>query len=160
MQGDTGEQAGIMPRVFSRIFDAIHQSSDVEYLIRVSYLELYNEEIRDLFDKNSSSRLELKENRENSVYVKNLRTVVVENATDMMKVLTVRAKGHLNSHDIVTVPQIGAKNRSVGQTLMNTDSSRSHSVFTITIESSTKNTQSVKKPLFCRVKKLVSRFRR
>ena len=93
MQGDTDEQAGVMPRVFSRIFDAIHQSSDVEYLIRVSYLELYNEEIRDLFDKNSNSRLELKENRENSVYVKNLRTVVVENATDMMKVLKVRATG-------------------------------------------------------------------
>lgn len=90
MEGATNEHAGIMPRVFSHIFEAIEASNDLEYLVRASYLELYNEELRDLLDKHRKAKLELKENRDSGVYVKNLRTVVVETESDMNKILQAR----------------------------------------------------------------------
>ena len=87
-------------------------------MVRASYLEIYNEEIRDLLSKNGSSKLELKE-RDGTVYVKDLSTFVVKCPEDMLDVFN---EGYLNRH--------------VGATSMNQDSSRSHSIFTITIESS------------------------
>lgn len=89
MQGGGGEDAGIMPRVFQQIFDRVETQDDMEFLVRVSYLELYNEEIRDLLDKTHKSKLELKEGKDRGVYIKNLRSVVVETLPDMTKVLKV-----------------------------------------------------------------------
>ena len=45
---------GIMPRAFENIFEQIKCDSVRQYLVRVSYLEIYNEEIRDLLNKKSS----------------------------------------------------------------------------------------------------------
>jgi kinesin family member 3A len=87
-------------------------------LVRASYLEIYNEEIRDLLSKNGSAKLEIKE-KENVPYVKDLSTFVVKTPDDMMDVFNE-----------------GTVNRHVGATNMNESSSRSHSIFTITIESS------------------------
>lgn len=89
MQGGDGDEAGIMPRVFQHIFDRVETQDDMEFLVRVSYLELYNEEIRDLLDKTHKSKLELKENKDRGVYVKSLRSVAVETLPDMTKVLKV-----------------------------------------------------------------------
>ena len=86
--------------------------------MRVSYLEIYNEEIRDLLNKKSTQKLELRD-KDTGVYVKDLATFVVKAPQDMMKVF----------HE-------GQANRHVGATNMNEHSSRSHSVFTITVESS------------------------
>lgn len=81
-------------------------------------MEIYNEEIRDLLSKNGSAKLDLKE-KDNSVYVKDLSTFVVKCPDDMMEIFN---EGQLNRH--------------VGATDMNEQSSRSHSIFTITVESS------------------------
>jgi hypothetical protein len=56
------ELKGIIPRAFAQIFDTIatKSSESTEFLVRASYLELYNEEVRDLLSKNASNRLELK----------------------------------------------------------------------------------------------------
>jgi len=83
----------------------------------VSYLEIYNEEIRDLLNK-KGPRLDLRD-KDTGVYVKDLSTFVVKKPADMMRVFT---EGNVNRH--------------VGATNMNEHSSRSHSVFTITVESS------------------------
>eukprot|EP00658_Telonema_sp_P-2_P035329 TRINITY_DN2570_c0_g1_i2.p1 TRINITY_DN2570_c0_g1~~TRINITY_DN2570_c0_g1_i2.p1 ORF type:complete len:746 (+),score=232.79 TRINITY_DN2570_c0_g1_i2:511-2748(+) len=90
-----------------------------EFLVRASYLEIYNEEIRDLLGKDSKSKLDLKEDKDKGVYVKDLNTFVVRNVQEIDHVMNV-----------------GQKNRTVGATLMNQDSSRSHSIFTITVETS------------------------
>jgi kinesin family protein 3/17 len=42
------ELRGVIPNAFAHIFESIKATSDVEFLVRVSYLEIYNEEIRDL----------------------------------------------------------------------------------------------------------------
>lgn len=108
---------GIMPRAFENIFQQIQSDTDRQYLVRVSYLEIYQEEIRDLMSK-KQQKLELKD-KDTGVYVKDLSTFVVKTPNDMLKVF-----------------DEGTTNRHVGATDMNEHSSRSHSVFTITVESS------------------------
>jgi len=56
-------------------------------LVRVSYLEIYNEEVRDLLSKNQSMRLEIKERPDVGVFVKDLSTYVVNNADDMERIM-------------------------------------------------------------------------
>eukprot|EP00804_Cyclotella_cryptica_P010642 CCRYP_005465-RA/>CCRYP_005465-RA protein AED:0.33 eAED:-0.26 QI:227/0.33/0.28/0.57/1/1/7/0/2002 len=114
---DTPELRGIIPNSFQHIFDFITlDGSNDKYLVRASYFEIYNEEIRDLLSKSQIS-LELKESADSGVYVKDLTSLVVKSVEEIDHVL-----------------QRGKKNRSVGATLMNTGSSRSHSVFSIVVE--------------------------
>lgn len=62
--------------------------------MRASYLEIYNEEIRDLLSKNGSNKLELKE-KDNTVYVKDLATFVVKSPEDLLDVFN---EGTVNRH--------------------------------------------------------------
>ena len=74
MEGISGvdKLKGIMPRAFEHIFKIIDgNSSDKQFLVRASYLELYNEEIKDLSNKNSK-KLEIKERSDVGIYVKDL----------------------------------------------------------------------------------------
>jgi CHASE3 domain sensor protein len=61
-----------------------------EFLVRASYLEIYNEEIRDLLSKNPEARLELKEHPDRGVYVKDLMQFVVKSVAEIGSVLQVR----------------------------------------------------------------------
>merc|ERR1719261_2149948 len=111
---------GIIPRAFGQIFEQIttRGGGNTEFLVRASYLEIYNEEIRDLLSKNSQNKLELKESPDTGVYVRDLTSYVVKSTKECDK-----------------LRDFGAKNRHVGATAMNQDSSRSHSIYTITVES-------------------------
>ncbi|XP_030001200.1 kinesin-like protein KIF3A isoform X2 [Sphaeramia orbicularis] len=116
------ELRGIIPNSFAHIFGHIAKAEgDTRFLVRVSYLEIYNEEVRDLLGKDQMQRLEVKERPDVGVYIKDLSGYVVNNADDMDRIMT-----------------LGHKNRSVGATNMNEHSSRSHAIFTITIECSEK----------------------
>jgi len=111
-------EKGIMPRSFEDIFKNIKlDSNETQFLVRASYLEIYNEEIRDLLSKNPKIRLELHEKPDSGVYVKDLSYYAAKTAAEVREVMT-----------------IGNKNRSTGETAMNLHSSRSHSLFQITIE--------------------------
>jgi hypothetical protein len=57
--------------------------------VRASYLEIYNEEIRDLLSKNPEQRLELKETPDRGVYVKDLLQFVVKSVSEITSVLQV-----------------------------------------------------------------------
>jgi kinesin family protein 3/17 len=112
------ELRGIIPNAFLHIFEKVSLAKQgQQFLVRASYLEIYNEEVRDLLGKDPKSQLELKENLDTGVYVKDLTTFVVKSAIEIDQVM-----------------QSGKKNRSVGSTLMNASSSRSHSIFTIVCE--------------------------
>lgn len=65
------------------------------FLVRVSYLEIYNEEVRDLLRSDQSARLEVKERRDVGVYVKDLITHVVHNADEMDKIMTLGNKNSM-----------------------------------------------------------------
>jgi kinesin family protein 3/17 len=121
MEGVTSEPSmrGIIPNAFEHIFDhiALNRSND-KYLVRASYFEIYNEEILDLLSPSAADKqLELHESDTGAVFVKDLTDVVVKSVAEIDGVL-----------------QKGKKNRSVGATLMNAESSRSHSIFSIVVE--------------------------
>jgi len=119
MQGvnDPVSQKGIIPRAFEHIFEAIAVAESTKYLVHGSYCEIYNEEIRDLLGKNSKAKLDLKEHPEKGVYVQGLTSHAVNSVAEC-KVLMEK----------------GWSQRAVGETLMNADSSRSHSIFSIYLE--------------------------
>ncbi|KAI9204425.1 P-loop containing nucleoside triphosphate hydrolase protein [Polychytrium aggregatum] len=121
---DNPKLRGIIPNSFEHIFSHIKTSpTNTQYLVRASYLEIYNEEIRDLLNP-KAGKLEVKERADIGVYVKDLRTFVVKDVEEMDRLMS-----------------FGNKNRSVGATQMNERSSRSHSIFTITVETSEVGTE-------------------
>lgn len=114
---------GIMPRAFKQVFDTIgiDDTGEKKYLVHASYLELYNEEVRDLLSKDPNQKLKIHESPDSGVYVEGLTSPVVKNIAE-----------------IDTWMQKGKTNRSTASTLMNATSSRSHSIFTIIVEQSEK----------------------
>jgi kinesin family protein 3/17 len=71
MQGVTSpvSQRGIIPRAFEHIFEAVSVAEGTKYLILASYLEIYNEEIRDLLGQDVKRKLDLKEHTDKGIYV-------------------------------------------------------------------------------------------
>lgn len=71
---DPPDLRGIIPRAFAQIFEMIaaRGGENTEFLVRASYLEIYNEDVRDLLSKNAQNKLDLKETPESGVYVKDL----------------------------------------------------------------------------------------
>lgn len=113
------ERRGVIPNSFEHIFTHISHSQNQQYLVRASYLEIYQEEIRDLLSKDQSRRLELRERPDKGVYVSDLSSFVTKSVQEIEHVMNV-----------------GNQNRSVGATNMNEHSSRSHAIFLITVECS------------------------
>lgn len=119
MEGVPGdaEFAGIIPRVMADVYSGIeHMQAELEFIVRVSYIEIYLEKIRDLLNP-AANNLSVRESRERGVWVAGAKEVSCASADDMMGVM-----------------RVGGANRVISSTRMNSDSSRSHSVFIITIE--------------------------
>lgn len=113
------EIKGIIPRTFDHVIAAIHTSENRKYVVRASFIEIYNEDIMDLLEeKRAGAKKDLKENPQKGVFIKDLRMVAVSSVDEMFKIL-----------------DIGNKNRSVSATKMNATSSRSHALFTVHVES-------------------------
>ncbi|XP_061388916.1 kinesin-like protein Klp68D [Musca vetustissima] len=127
MEGIRGndELVGIIPRSFEQIWLHINRTENFQFLVDVSYLEIYMEELRDLLKPNSKN-LEVRESS-SGVYVPNLHSVTCKSVEDMMNVM-----------------KVGNKNRTVGFTNMNEHSSRSHSIFMIKIEMCDIETNTIK----------------
>uniref|UniRef100_A0AC34QTC9 Kinesin-like protein n=1 Tax=Panagrolaimus sp. JU765 TaxID=591449 RepID=A0AC34QTC9_9BILA len=119
MQGDENipAQRGVIPRTFEHIFESIATTENTKFLVNVSYLEIYNEEVKDLLGDDRKTKLEIKEHSDRGVYVAGLSLHVCHNVQDCLNLMA-----------------SGFNNRHVGATLMNKDSSRSHSIFTIYVE--------------------------
>ncbi|GFN98764.1 kinesin-like protein [Plakobranchus ocellatus] len=91
MQGikSNREEWGVIPNSFEQIFQHISQSQNQQYLVRASYLEIYQEEIRDLLSKDQTKRLELKERTDTGVYVKDLSSFVTKSVKEIEHVMNV-----------------------------------------------------------------------
>ena len=70
----------MIPRAFDHIFDHIAVSAEVKFLLTASYLEIYNEEVRDLLGKDVKKKLDLHEHPEKGVYVQGLSSHKVSGA--------------------------------------------------------------------------------
>ena len=114
------EDRGIIPNAFYHIFGFIDQcKGDKKFLVRGSYLEIYNEEVRDLLGKDQNKRLDVKEDPGKGIFVKDLTCKICKSIPEIEDLM-----------------EIGNSNRMVGATAMNATSSRSHSIFTIYVETS------------------------
>ena len=124
MEGDfcTDINKGIIPRSFDLMFSLIQGTYNTNYLIRCSYLELYNEEVRDLLSKTHSQKLDIREDPESGFYVEDLSSWVVKSPAEMVELM-------LRGRELKVI-----KGHN-----MNERSSRSHCIFTIIVENSTKD---------------------
>ncbi|GMG17301.1 unnamed protein product [Phytophthora fragariaefolia] len=112
---------GLVPRVFDFLFDSVADDRRVQRSVVCSFLEIYNERVFDLLDgggAKDAAGLQLRENGRKGVHVDGLVESVVDSAQKAAELMAV-----------------GARNRRVGQTSMNRESSRSHSVFILQLQS-------------------------
>ncbi|CAD5324962.1 unnamed protein product [Arabidopsis thaliana] len=122
--GEFPSDAGVIPRAVKQIFDIL-EAQGAEYSMKVTFLELYNEEISDLLapeetikfvDEKSKKSIALMEDGKGSVFVRGLEEEIVSTANEIYKIL-----------------EKGSAKRRTAETLLNKQSSRSHSIFSITI---------------------------
>ncbi|KAL0485829.1 kinesin family protein [Acrasis kona] len=120
------DQRGMIPRSVEQIFECANTKSERgwKYTVEASFLEIYNESIRDLLVKNASNnpleadntKYEIKHDNQGNTNVSNLTYVPVKKPEDV--------------HDLLS---IASKNRAAAATSCNERSSRSHAVFALRI---------------------------
>ncbi|KAF2659859.1 kinesin-domain-containing protein [Lophiostoma macrostomum CBS 122681] len=124
---DDEEGKGIIPRIVEQIFASMLASpSNIEYTVRVSYMEIYMERIRDLLNP-VNDNLPVHEEKNRGVYVKGLLEIYVSSVAEVYEVM-----------------RRGGQARKVASTNMNQESSRSHSIFVVTITQKNLETGSMK----------------
>lgn len=107
---------GIIPRAINDVFAFIEATEDeIEFTIKVSFLEIYLEKVRDLLNP-SQANLKIRETRDNDIYVDGLKEIYVN-----------------SFEDILALIRKGQKHRVVAETKMNQYSSRSHSLLMLRI---------------------------
>lgn len=115
--GMLSDEAGIIPRVLQKLFEKL-EADDTESLVKCSFIELYNEDLRDLLSADESAKLKIYDDASKrghiSTVVQGMEEKHIKNAAEGIKVL-----------------QDGSLKRQVAATKCNDLSSRSHTVFTI-----------------------------
>ncbi len=129
MIGDQSDPAlrGIIPRTIEALFKEIQKKEDKTVTFKVSYVEIYNETLVDLFDPASSENITINEHSKKGIFLKGLTHKVCKNQQEALKYLSQ-----------------GEVNRTVASTAMNSRSSRSHAIFTIYLEMRSKVEESEK----------------
>nr|POE53565.1 kinesin heavy chain [Quercus suber] len=116
------DNKGIIPRIVEQIFQSImHSDGSIEFTVKVSYMEIYMEQIKDLLVP-VNSNLPVHEDKQRGVYVKGLAEFYAASVEEVYHYL-----------------EIGGKNRVVAATQMNQESSRSHSIFVIEVTQKSEN---------------------
>lgn len=118
-QTGTEDEPGIIPRAMKDVFQYIRRTPTREYLLRCSYLEIYNEAVFDLLAPSSSSASQ----------------VQIQGTGDNVVLTPLREEVVTSLKGVRAVLERGYSNRRTASTDWNERSSRSHSVFRVVIES-------------------------
>ena len=123
MLGDE-ENPGIMPLALKELFNKILKYKNREYIIKLWYIEIYNENIRDLLvnNKNNNEYLEIREDPIKGIFINNVTEITTNSKEDIIKLL-----------------KKGNKNRTTEETDVNKTSSRSHAILQIIVSYKEKN---------------------
>ncbi|XP_069840724.1 kinesin-like protein KIF7 isoform X2 [Dendropsophus ebraccatus] len=112
------DEQGIIPRAMAEIFKLVDENDLIDYTIRVSYLEVYKEEFRDLLEVQTSSKdILIREDDKGNVVLCGVKETEVEGLDEVLSLL-----------------EMGNTAKHTGATQVNTQSSRSHTIFTVTME--------------------------
>ena len=117
MKGNLRRNPGLIPLSLQDIFEYIKSTPEREFLLRVSYFEIYNEIINDLLSPQNTN-LSIRESKKNGIYLDGLKEEIVLSPEQAMSLLAA-----------------GEAYRHVGSTDFNKSSSRSHTIFRVVIES-------------------------
>ncbi|XP_073254601.1 chromosome-associated kinesin KIF4A-like [Porites lutea] len=120
MSTETNDERGVIPRLIETVFDWIDERKDTtEFLLKASFLEIHNEEIHDLLNPSpqEESKIAIRESPDGGIKIAGLQEVTITSGADMIRCL-----------------EQGSASRVTGATAMNSRSSRSHAIFTITLE--------------------------
>ncbi|CAK6433918.1 unnamed protein product [Pipistrellus nathusii] len=135
-------QKGIIPRAIQEIFQNISENPSTDYKIKVSYIEVYKEELRDLLELETSMKdLHIREDEKGNTVIVGAKECLVESADEVLSLL-----------------EMGNAARRTGTTQMNEYSSRSHAIFTISICQVEKNTEAAKDGPWSSRRQIVSKF--
>ncbi|XP_066269201.1 kinesin-like protein KIF13A isoform X7 [Branchiostoma lanceolatum] len=121
----TADNGGLIPRLCLSLFDSIVSKSNemLSFKVEVSYMEIYNEKVRDLLDPGTTKHnLKVREHKILGPYVDGLQILAVTKYEDIEKLMNE-----------------GNKSRTVAATSMNEESSRSHAVFNIIVTQTLKD---------------------
>jgi kinesin family protein 5 len=108
---------GVVPRMIDTVFSHIENSQEhIEFAVKVSYCEIYMEKIKDLLAPHKNN-LQVHEDKARGIFIQDITEEYVSSEFEVMELM-----------------KIGTQNREVGFTCMNEGSSRSHSIFLITLQ--------------------------
>ncbi|KAK3226447.1 hypothetical protein Dsin_006309, partial [Dipteronia sinensis] len=124
--GDLPAEAGMIPRAVRQIFDTL-EAQNADYSMKVSFLELYNEEITDLLAREDSSTRSTTEDKQKKPIS------LMEDGKGCVVLRGLEEEAVYSANEIYTILERGSSKRRTADTLLNKHSSRSHSVFSITI---------------------------
>ncbi|KAK7284846.1 hypothetical protein RJT34_19599 [Clitoria ternatea] len=123
--GELPPEAGVIPRAVKQIFDTL-ESQNAEYSVKVTFLELYNEEITDLLAPDEISKVSLEDKQKKQL-------PLMEDGKGGVLVRGLEEEIVTSANEIFTLLERGSSKRRTAETLLNKQSSRSHSLFSITI---------------------------
>ncbi|KAK2401352.1 kinesin protein KIN-5D [Trifolium repens] len=123
--GDLTAEAGVIPRAVRQIFDIL-EAQNADYSMKVTFLELYNEEITDLLSPEDNSPRPIEERVKKPV-------ALMEDGKGSVLLRGLEEESVYSVNEIYALLERGASKRRTAETLLNKRSSRSHSVFTITV---------------------------
>jgi len=119
MQGPNIEDPdtqGVIPRMVKTVFNRIENASeDIEFTVKISMVEIYNEKIKDLLDP-TKTNLKIHEDKVKGIYIQDVTEMYVGDEIEVYEIM-----------------ETGNDNRAIGVTDMNSQSSRSHSIFMMTV---------------------------
>ncbi|KAK4749918.1 hypothetical protein SAY87_027367 [Trapa incisa] len=123
--GELPSGAGVIPRAVKQIFDTLESQND-EYSVKVTFIELYNEEITDLLAPEELSKLPVDDKQKKQL-------PLMEDGKGGVLIRGVEEEIVTSASEIFTLLERGSAKRRTAETLLNKQSSRSHSLFSITI---------------------------
>ncbi|XP_017936493.1 kinesin-like protein KIF27 isoform X5 [Manacus vitellinus] len=111
------DEKGIIPRAIQELFQHISENRNINFYVKVSYIEVYKEELRDLLELETSVKeIHIREDEKGNTVIVGAKEFQVECADEVISLL-----------------ESGNAARHTGTTQMNEHSSRSHAIFTISI---------------------------
>ncbi|XP_058302163.1 kinesin-like protein KIF27 isoform X2 [Hylobates moloch] len=135
-------QKGIIPRAIQEIFQSISEHPSIDFNVKVSYIEVYKEDLRDLLELETSMKdLHIREDEKGNTVIVGAKECHVESADEVMSLL-----------------EMGNAARHTGTTQMNEHSSRSHAIFTISICQVHKNMEAAEDGSWYSPRHIVSKF--
>ncbi|XP_072815304.1 kinesin-like protein KIF27 isoform X1 [Vicugna pacos] len=135
-------QKGIIPRAIQEIFQNISENPSIDFNVKVSYIEVYKEDLRDLLELETSVKdLHIREDEKGNTVIVGAKECQAESADEVLSLL-----------------EMGNAARHTGTTQMNEHSSRSHAIFTISVCQVKKNIEAAEDGSWYSRRHIVSKF--